>query len=231
MLRFCERAGPKRLPWFPSSTWETAYGHRLPHLAKTPPISESNGLSAATYILVIQRAHLSSERTQMYPPLKAGKPNCSDGVKVLGRDNPGFSAAKAKAIRAVLKREDWNKMKVACMAEGWLLSHAGFHPTWGEATLEGILARCASAERRTPRGQVDPILGQGNPPGVGRFSGPIGRISPAHFPSRVSVSLSVTPPARRFGSGISTTPPRCASTPEKPGLPPFSAGVSFASSA
>jgi hypothetical protein len=86
---------------------------------------------------------------------------------------PGFSAAKAKAIRAVLKREDWKKMKVACMAEGWLLSHAGFHPAWGESTLEGILARCAVAERLAARGQVDPILAQGIPPGLGRFAGPI----------------------------------------------------------
>ena len=86
---------------------------------------------------------------------------------------PGFSLPKAKAIRSVLRRADWKKMKVACMVEGWLLSHAGFHLAWGKKTAEEIMARCAVAERLAARGQVDPILAQGEPPGLGRYAGPI----------------------------------------------------------
>ena len=87
----------------------------------------------------------------------------------------GYSKAKAKEIRSILNKEDWREMKLACTSEGWLLSHAGFHPVWmKEPTVEKILARCEMAERRAARGKLDPIFALGElPGGVQRFGGPL----------------------------------------------------------
>jgi len=86
---------------------------------------------------------------------------------------PGFTMEKAHVIREILGGEDWRRLKVACVVKGWLLSHGGFHPAWGKRTMEEILARCAIAEERAACGELDPILAEGEPPGLGRLAGPI----------------------------------------------------------
>lgn len=88
---------------------------------------------------------------------------------------PGFTPQKAKAINAVLSKKDWEKMRLACMAGAYLLSHAGFSPMWiGEPSVEKILARCKLAENRASKGIVDPVLGYGEAPGgIQRFGGPL----------------------------------------------------------
>jgi hypothetical protein len=42
----------------------------------------------------------------------------------------GYVYEKAKAIEAVLTPEDWNHFKLYHYQDGWLFSHAGFHPTF-----------------------------------------------------------------------------------------------------
>ena len=89
---------------------------------------------------------------------------------------PGFTRAKAKAIHEILKAEHWHRFKLAHEEQGWLLSHAGFHPVWmEEPTVEKILRRCGEAMRRVARGDVDPILGMGLDRGgwLQNFGGPL----------------------------------------------------------
>ncbi len=72
---------------------------------------------------------------------------------------PGFTKAKAKAIGEVLGPTHWHRFKLACEAQGWLLSHAGCHPAWlADPTVPGILARCAEAMELARRGKIDPLL-------------------------------------------------------------------------
>jgi hypothetical protein len=74
----------------------------------------------------------------------------------------GFTKAKAKAIREILKPGHWRRLKLAHEEQGWLLSHAGVHPVWiEEPAMAKILLRCDEAMKRTARGNMDPILGAG----------------------------------------------------------------------
>ena len=75
---------------------------------------------------------------------------------------PGFTAAKARGISEILRPEHWKRLRVAHAEQGWLLSHAGFHPVWiKEPTTERILKRCDQAMQKAKRRVVDPILGAG----------------------------------------------------------------------
>jgi aromatic ring-cleaving dioxygenase len=88
---------------------------------------------------------------------------------------PGFTRAKAKAIREILQPAHWGRFKLAHEEQGWLISHAGFHPVWmKELTVEKILRRCGEAMQLAARGKVDPILGAGEERGgLQRFGGPL----------------------------------------------------------
>jgi hypothetical protein len=88
---------------------------------------------------------------------------------------PGFTRQKARAIREVLQRRHWQRFELAFEVQGWLLSHAGFHPVWiEEPSLGRILARCGDARTLAKRGKVDPVLGYGEKPqGLQRFGGPL----------------------------------------------------------
>ena len=89
---------------------------------------------------------------------------------------PGFTKPKAAGIREILGLEHWQRFQLAHAEQGWLLSHAGFHPVWiAEPTIERILARCdqameyAYARKRI----VDPIFGAGEERGGNQlFGGP-----------------------------------------------------------
>ncbi|MEI8342038.1 MAG: metallophosphoesterase [Verrucomicrobiota bacterium] len=84
----------------------------------------------------------------------------------------GFSRAKSKAIRTVLRAEHWDRFKIAHAEQGWFMSHAGFHPFWvREPTVEKILKRCDLALRRAKRHAEDPILGAGKERGGSQHVG------------------------------------------------------------
>lgn len=88
---------------------------------------------------------------------------------------PGFTPAKAKGIGEILKPRHWQRFRLAHAEQGWLMSHAGFHPVWiKEPTVERILERCDTAIQKAKRRVVDPILGDGEVPGgLQRFGGPL----------------------------------------------------------
>lgn len=88
---------------------------------------------------------------------------------------PGFTAAKARAIRSVMGRQHWSRFKLAHAEQGWLVSHAGFHPAWmKEPTVERILQRCDEGMEKARRRIVDPILGLGEVAGgILRYAGPL----------------------------------------------------------
>ena len=88
---------------------------------------------------------------------------------------PGFTQVKAKAIREILRPEHWHRFKLAHEEQGWLLSHAGFHPVWiKEPSVEKILRRCSKAMQLAAKGKVDPILGAGEDRGgLQRYGGPL----------------------------------------------------------
>ena len=90
-------------------------------------------------------------------------------------DCPGFSNEKSDAIHRVMKREHWNRFRLAHAEQGWLVSHAGFHPAWmKEPTVKKILSRCDKAMRLACEDQIDPILGMGElPGGIQKFGGPL----------------------------------------------------------
>lgn len=90
-------------------------------------------------------------------------------------DCPGFSHAKSDAIHRAIKREHWSRFRLAHTEQGWLVSHAGFHPAWmKEPTAKRILARCDKAMRLAGQNQIDPILGMGEQPGgIQKFGGPL----------------------------------------------------------
>ena len=85
---------------------------------------------------------------------------------------PGFTAAKARGIGEILRPAHWQRLRLAHAEQGWLLSHAGFHPVWIKApTAERILQRCDQAMQHAKRRVVDPIFGagadRGGPQGIG----------------------------------------------------------------
>jgi hypothetical protein len=90
-------------------------------------------------------------------------------------DCPGFTRLKSRAIHEIMKPKHWQRLQLAHFEQGWLMSHAGFHPVWMEQpTVEKILARCAEAMESAKRRVVDPILGAGEDRGgVQRFGGPL----------------------------------------------------------
>jgi len=88
---------------------------------------------------------------------------------------PGFTREKAEAINEVLQLKDWNRMRLACMAGSFLVSHAGFSPIWVRPpTLQKILHRCRTAEQRMAKGLFDPVFGNGElPGGAQKYGGPL----------------------------------------------------------
>ena len=88
---------------------------------------------------------------------------------------PGYSREKAEVIRSILQPEDWAGMRIAYFLDGWLASHAAFHPVWiTDPSAERILARCEVAEKKAAQGKLDPIFAWGEiPGGLQRFSGPL----------------------------------------------------------
>jgi hypothetical protein len=87
----------------------------------------------------------------------------------------GFTEEKSRAIGEVLGEKHWQRFQLAHVEQGWLVSHAGFHPVWiKEPTVERIIRRCETAMGRAKRGIVDPILGNGEDRGgLQRFGGPL----------------------------------------------------------
>ena len=76
---------------------------------------------------------------------------------------PGFTKPKAAGIREILKPKHWARLQLAVVEQGWLLSHAGFHPFWlGNAPLSAVAALCDSALERAARGEPDPLFGAGS---------------------------------------------------------------------
>src|SRR5439155_3329797 len=88
---------------------------------------------------------------------------------------PGFTRAKARATREILRPEHWARFQLAYFEQGWLISHAGFHLTWIERpTVSRILRRCGKAMSLARRGKVDPILAFGEARGgLQRYVGPL----------------------------------------------------------
>jgi hypothetical protein len=88
---------------------------------------------------------------------------------------PGFTKAKARAIQEVLKPEHWQRFKLAHVEQGWLLTHAGFHPAWLKTpSMEQIIDCCNRAMENAGRGQADPLLGAGfDRGGTQPFGGPL----------------------------------------------------------
>jgi hypothetical protein len=75
---------------------------------------------------------------------------------------PGFTRAKARAIHEVLQPKHWQRFKLAHDEQGWLVSHAGIHPSWMKLpTVTGIVALSEEAMEKAGRGVVDPLLGAG----------------------------------------------------------------------
>ena len=72
-------------------------------------------------------------------------------------------------------QEHWKRFRVAHAEQGWLMSHAGFHPVWiKEPTVERILSRRDLAMQSAKRHVVDPILGAGDDRGGAQyFGGPL----------------------------------------------------------
>jgi predicted MPP superfamily phosphohydrolase len=75
---------------------------------------------------------------------------------------PGFTPAKARGIGEILRPEHWKRLRLAHAEQGWLMSHAGFHPAWiKEPTVERILPLRPGDAAQVKRHVVDPILGAG----------------------------------------------------------------------
>lgn len=87
----------------------------------------------------------------------------------------GFTCEKAAAIGEILQPHHWHRLELAWEEQGWLLSHAGFHPVWIDIpSVPRILARCRTAMELARRSEVDPILGYGEKPGgIQRYGGPL----------------------------------------------------------
>ena len=75
---------------------------------------------------------------------------------------PGFTRAKSNGINEILKPEHWARFQIAHAEQGWLISHAGFHPSWiKNLTVEQILERSELALNRAKRKIADPLLAAG----------------------------------------------------------------------
>ena len=75
---------------------------------------------------------------------------------------PGFTKAKARGIHEILRPEHWRRFRLAVVEHGWLLSHAGFHPTFVPGLdPNAITAVAAWALRDAAKGVIDPMLGMG----------------------------------------------------------------------
>ena len=71
----------------------------------------------------------------------------------------GFTPAKARGIGEILQPEHWQRFQLVHAEQGWLMSHAGFHPAWfKEPTIERIMRRCDRAMWKGKHCIVDPIL-------------------------------------------------------------------------
>ena len=72
---------------------------------------------------------------------------------------PGFSPAKAKGIHQILQPAHWQRFQLAHAEGDWLMSHAGFHPTWIEPfSIATVLERCQMGMSLLARRKADPIL-------------------------------------------------------------------------
>lgn len=75
---------------------------------------------------------------------------------------PGFTQEKSKVIRKILTEKHWKRFKIMFEAEGWLFSHAGFHPAFVEGIgISELAERCDEAMRNAAIGLGDPLLGAG----------------------------------------------------------------------
>jgi len=75
---------------------------------------------------------------------------------------PGFTKPKAAGIREILKPEHWKRFQQATIEQGWLLSHAGFHPNWiSGVPLNELSTLCDNSMQRAARGVPDPFFGAG----------------------------------------------------------------------
>lgn len=88
---------------------------------------------------------------------------------------PGFTRQKSRAIHEVMSARHWERLQLTHFEQGWLMSHAGFHPVWmKEPTVEKILSRCDLAMELARKRVVDPILGAGEDRGgLQKFGGPL----------------------------------------------------------
>jgi hypothetical protein len=88
---------------------------------------------------------------------------------------PGFTRQKSRVIHEIMKPVHWKRLQLAHFEQGWLMSHAGFHPAWiNEPTVEKIMARCERAMDAAKRRVIDPILGAGEDRGgLQKFGGPL----------------------------------------------------------
>ena len=88
---------------------------------------------------------------------------------------PGFSKAKAVGIHDILEPAHWQRFQLAHREQGWLMSHAGFHPSMLPAEgIDGLEQRCHLALDRASRGKTDPLLACGmDRLGRENVSGPI----------------------------------------------------------
>jgi 3',5'-cyclic AMP phosphodiesterase CpdA len=87
----------------------------------------------------------------------------------------GFSRAKARAIQEVLEPRHWQRFKLAHAEQGWLLSHAGFHPAWIKTpAMKPLIDLGGEVMAKAGRGVVDPLLGAGFDRGGSQpFGGPL----------------------------------------------------------
>jgi hypothetical protein len=88
---------------------------------------------------------------------------------------PGFSKVKSRAIHEVLQPAHWQRFKLAHVEQGWLLSHAGFHPAFIRTpAIAPLIAFCDDVMEKAGRGVVDPLLGAGYDRGGAQpFGGPL----------------------------------------------------------
>jgi len=88
---------------------------------------------------------------------------------------PGFTQAKANGIHEILSPEHWNRFQLAHAEQGWLMSHAGIHPSWiKNPDIDQILERCRLAMNRAKNGALDPLFGWGIDRGGSQpFGGPL----------------------------------------------------------
>jgi hypothetical protein len=77
-------------------------------------------------------------------------------------DCPGFTRTKARGIREILGARHWERFRLAFEEQGWLFSHAGFHPALiGEPSVRAILQQSSDAMQKAKRRIIDPLLGAG----------------------------------------------------------------------